>query len=909
MLGNKKVIGVCVTKIHDATRSDYLNRLHHLALKSDCKLLIFNSFADFFNNDSFDEGAKSVYEVMNYDILDAVLIFHSGFHNKAVADGIIGKARERGVPVILVNGEDGCCHSITADYNDAFRSVMSHVIRDHGVTDTFFIAGNRENDRESPIRIQCYKEALEENGLPFEESRLDYGGYWEDPTKQIIYRLAGEGRKPPRAIFCANDYMAFAACEELKRCGYSVPEDVIVTGFDGVPEAEHYSPQLTTCREDLEELAELSLKAVEDALRDNTEIHRYCHKFIPRLSESCGCERLTQSAFRDIAGELYRTIHEMEVHEDFEFAWIDHMLEITDINSLFHTLSGCMLENSYACLNSDFLASIMELSREKGDELFSEELVVIPSQYSKNESVGTGRLRLADMIPNLNGWAEDNTSYVISSIYVGGEVCGYYAARTDNIMYSKHKLKRVLKTINVAFNVAINYFKQANMRVSMERAALTSSVTGLPNFKGAVKWFEGFSNSAESHGKPLSVSVYGLPKYTYIYENYGIEDAEDALRFVAEALKIANPSDCLVAHIAEDEFVIVNYYGDSNAIGDTINKATSVFFSLIEGYNTSSGKKYFVEVNCGCTVVDPGWNGSLESYIKFANSEMYMNRLKSGIGIVEKEQTAPKEQYKAFHLLIEKNLFHYHFQPIVSAKNGEIIAYEALMRTDASIGMNPLEVLDAAKAYNRLYDIERATVFNIMERYVSERESFGDRMVFINTIPGHFLNEEDIALVSEKYGGFMDRFVFELTEQGTVSDEELNSIKLLSGRDDNGLIAIDDYGTGYSNIVNVMRYAPQVIKIDRFLIADIHKNRNKQMFVSSTIDFARLNNIEVLAEGVETSNELRMVIDLGVDYIQGYYTARPAPQPIPAISEEVRTEIIQANPLVGQEKPVAKRPK
>ena len=72
------------------------------------------------------------------------------------------------------------------------------------------------------------------------------------------------------------------------------------------------------------------------------------------------------------------------------------------------------------------------------------------------------------------------------------------------------------------------------------------------------------------------------------------------------------------------------------------------------------------------------------------------------------------------------------------------------------------------------------------------------------------------------------------------------------------------------------------------------------MFVRSTVEFAKINHIQVLAEGVETSNELRMVIDLGVDFIQGYYTGRPAPQPIQAIKEDIRREIIDANPLFGQ---------
>ena len=97
--------------------------------------------------------------------------------------------------------------------------------------------------------------------------------------------------------------------------------------------------------------------------------------------------------------------------------------------------------------------------------------------------------------------------------------------------------------------------------------------------------------------------------------------------------------------------------------------------------------------------------------------------------------------------------------------------------------------------------------------------------------------------------------------------------------------------------MNLLRYSPQVIKIDRYLITDIHKDVNKQMFVRSTIDLARLNGIKVLAEGVETSEEMQTVISYGVDYIQGYYTGRPSPEPVSEIAEDIRNEIIRANPL------------
>ncbi len=899
MINGKKVIGICMTKAHSITRSDFLNRLHHIANKNGYKLIIFNSFVDFYNGDAFDDGAKAVYDIIDYNTIDAIVVHYDSFYNKSVADEIVEKAKANTVPVVIINGENEGCWSIIDNYDDAFVALMTHVMMDHQIKDTFFIAGNKENDPDSDKRIACYKKALSHCGIEFDESRLAYGEYWNDPTSHIVYSLIQNGELP-RAIFCANDNMAFAVCNELKLHGYSVPDDVIVTGFDGIPESEHFSPQLTTCCENIEHIAQLTVDTL-NRIFDGEAPQKLFNQYTPRISESCGCSKLCSDDFRFVAAELHKTIHEMEVHEDFEYDWIDRMLYINEFSDLYDNLAGCMLENSYVCLNADFIASILESKQDNEHSRFADELIVIPSKYSVGEAGTNGSMKLSDIVPHVDEWVNDNTTYIINSIYTGDEVCGYYAVKTDNVIYNKHKIKRVHKTINIAFTIAINHFKQDKLRLRIERASLTNPITGMANLKGAVKWFEEFGRNEANRGIPLSISVYGLPKYTYILENYGLGAAEEALRLASESLRMANPTDCFVAHIADDEFVVVNYYPDPNAIGDTIGKATSAFFSLIEGFNSTSGKEYFVEVNCGCIVLDPGWNGSLEGYIKFANSEMYMNRLKSGMGSTVKEESAPKDHYKMFSLLVEKNLFHYHFQPIVSAKTGDIYGYEALMRTDPSIGMNPLQVLDAAKHYGRMYDVEKATMFNVLERFAAEQESFGDRKLFINTTPGHLLNDSDIELFTAKYNSLLERCVYELTEQNTVSDEELGRLERLCNSTGNGTarsnIAIDDYGTGHSNIVNLMRYAPKVIKLDRFLITDIHKDQNKQMFVRSTIEFAKINGIMVLAEGVETSNELCTVIDLGVDLIQGYYTARPAPEPIPAIAEDIRREIIRANPI------------
>ena len=107
-------------------------------------------------------------------------------------------------------------------------------------------------------------------------------------------------------------------------------------------------------------------------------------------------------------------------------------------------------------------------------------------------------------------------------------------------------------------------------------------------------------------------------------------------------------------------------------------------------------------------------------------------------------------------LLLEKNLIQYVFQPIVDARTGQIYAYEALMRSGGGIQLTSLQILGAAREYNRLYDIERATLFGIIDQYIHNYRQFSGCKVFINTIPGHFLTDDDCSEIMNRYGSYLD---------------------------------------------------------------------------------------------------------------------------------------------------------
>ena len=247
-----------------------------------------------------------------------------------------------------------------------------------------------------------------------------------------------------------------------------------------------------------------------------------------------------------------------------------------------------------------------------------------------------------------------------------------------------------------------------------------------------------------------------------------------------------------------------------------------------------------------------------------------------------------------FATLIDSNLFRYHFQPIISAHTGEIIAYELLMRSGGGIEMYPLEILDYATKYDRLYDIEKATFFNALHAVSENQQMFSNKKLFVNSISAHILSKEDWNRLLSDYGELLEKVVIELTEQSEISDEQLETVKNRIAFS-NMELAIDDYGTGHSNVSNLLRYNPTYVKIDRQLIAGIENNLKMQKLVSSIIEFVHANGFQALAEGVETYSELKTMIGLGSDLIQGYYVSKPKPFILYEISDVVKDEIIKIN--------------
>lgn len=272
----------------------------------------------------------------------------------------------------------------------------------------------------------------------------------------------------------------------------------------------------------------------------------------------------------------------------------------------------------------------------------------------------------------------------------------------------------------------------------------------------------------------------------------------------------------------------------------------------------------------------------------------YLQLRNTGIRSIYREKDVEIEKFGKFNRLVDNNSFKYNFQPIINAKNGEIFAYESLMRSPSEIGLFPRDILKYAEISQQLYSIEFYTFFNSLRYYYENQDKFCGRKLFINSIPSITLSQKDLNMLIKLYGDITKNTVIEILEDDDDTDESccaFEHIRELFGCQ----IAIDDYGSGYSNESKLINNNPNFIKIDITLISSIDSDMKKQILVSNIIKFASKYDIKVLAEGVETKEELKKLIELGVDFIQGFYIARPSDEILQEIPEEVRDYIVEQN--------------
>ncbi|HGY3559211.1 TPA: EAL domain-containing protein [Pseudomonas putida] len=235
------------------------------------------------------------------------------------------------------------------------------------------------------------------------------------------------------------------------------------------------------------------------------------------------------------------------------------------------------------------------------------------------------------------------------------------------------------------------------------------------------------------------------------------------------------------------------------------------------------------------------------------------------------------EQLSALSAILAQRRIHSLFQPIMCLSEHRVFGHEALSRGPSNSPLHaPLNLFTIARQAGRLTELEAACRESACRRF-SEQQLQGK--LFLNISPEsllepHYPSGLTLKLL-EQVGLPPNRVVIELTEHTPTDDFQLLSNALHHYRDMGFSIALDDLGAGYSSLRLWSELRPEYVKIDRHFIDGIHRDPLKREFVGSILQIARASKAQVIAEGIELAEELAVLVEMGVDLVQGYLLGRP----------------------------------
>ena len=392
-------------------------------------------------------------------------------------------------------------------------------------------------------------------------------------------------------------------------------------------------------------------------------------------------------------------------------------------------------------------------------------------------------------------------------------------------------------------------------------------------------------------------------KFLRIMEMASIELGGYEMRFDLNTVYVTkNFFPCSTSHlkmfpsfppgISGDEFNLLFYgYQSQEEIRALLqNLSLAVSNTALE---LPSGRKLPLRLSGGVSWY-PENSTDLSTLKKYADFAMYQVKKAEKGHITEfdlelfTKSAKETEMRRLFHKMLNEELFTYYFQPIVSAADGSIYAYEALMRGNLPALTRPDQILQLAHEEECLHEIERLTMFLSAKSYatfLSTHQIRGDELLFVNSIASQYMNHDEAVAYVEQYSFLQDRIVIEITEEDSPDLTALLKKREMPGF--SGVFALDDYGSGYSNEKTLLELAPAYIKLDLSIIRDIDSDPDKQQIVENIVSYAHQRGMKIIAEGLETPAELLKVLELDVDLLQGYFLAKPSAVPKPVSAESV----------------------
>ena len=619
-----KVIAVVIGEFSATDPAQYLKIFAETCQENHCRAVFFATKTDLYYGNKNDELESHIFDLICVERFDAVVILVETFKGRNRFDALIARANAAGTPVIAVDRKLPGCVNVMFDYREAFRQVMEHMVADHGYRRINFMNG-RKNDVYSDERLEVYREVLEEHGIAYDERRVYYGQFWEKPTHREMERMLQEWEELPEAIVCANDAMAIAVNDFLKKKGYRVPEDVATTGFDGLKLGEYCSPRITTGVHDIQEL----IQQVYDCVWNVDKTKEQKHFYVPgRLSIgcSCGCDGLKPY---QVGTEMVKMRDDL--HRESEFLnSMNEMIPVLTydttfedaINAVFERVKPVYYDKIWLC--SNLAEEEKGIYRQKQDmweqlgnsskTIYSDNLWWIFSDWNEKtvQMADENFVNREDLIPDLTDVLDQYSSVLVTAMHLSEETTGYMAMVCD--------MEKFWVSAYSSFITSFRYIIELKKeQANVLHAYMSDPLTGLYNRLG---FFECMKQLLKQHTKgKLALISMDLDGLKYINDTFGHAAGDEAIGTFGRMIR-ESATGRLSTRIGGDEFLVTVFDAQAQQMAEEIAQKLQ---EKLASYNKDAHKPYVLEASIGI-YTDCIQEHSIDFFMKKADALMYQNK-------------------------------------------------------------------------------------------------------------------------------------------------------------------------------------------------------------------------------------------------------------------------------------------
>ena len=621
-----KHIAVIVAGIDEEYQNSVIDGIIDCAREHNANVSCFTAFGGVISSSKYDIGEYNIYSLVNYSLFDGVVLMTNTICDPGEKKKIITAVKSSGIPAIFLDcDDDPDFYNIRIDNREAMRGVIQHVITAHNAKTINFISGPLSNP-EAQARYETFLQVMAENRLIADARRIFFGEFRAQDGEQAIRELLRSGLPMPDAVIAANDAMALAALRTLEKNGYTVPDDIIVTGFDDTYNARHYCPALTTVSRPLREMGYQACDVLLRAASGEKPEKTISLSAAPVFTESCGCAGHEGEDIKSYKKEVSRTIDNCRSHIAL-LNRITSQLAETETASENMEIIGKFIEylecrQCCLCLCAEWNNVYTSHSPDDFQIHGYTRMMSAPMIWTDGKISSREHFESSDMFPMpLEGGG--HVHYFLP-LHFRDRCLGYYIISDSDFPTKSMLCHSLLMNISNSIENIRKLLHLNNVIAELDKLYVIDPLCGIYNRNGFIREADALYKRCQENNEPLMISFIDMDGLKIVNDSYGHKEGDFALQRLASIIRDCCSKNQICARFGGDEFIVLGA-GCTQEEADGLER---LFRKRLEDINLILHKPYQLDASIGTYVSYIKEGVTLFNMITTADEMMYERKKK-----------------------------------------------------------------------------------------------------------------------------------------------------------------------------------------------------------------------------------------------------------------------------------------